>query len=77
MTGRASRRTWVDRHFGFTMTVLLAFVVATVVFSFHAFPAQAAAGGPAAPYTDLQATGYLTLYDKTNAGLYDKIMSGK
>jgi len=54
------KRAWIDRHFGFTMTVLLAFVVAVVVFSFHVFPAQAATG-PAAPYTDAQATGYLTL----------------
>jgi len=54
---------WVDRHFGLSLFVLVAFVAAVAVISFQAFPAQAAAGG-SAPYTDGQATGYLTLYDK-------------
>ena len=55
---------WVDRHVGLVLTGLVAFVVATVVVSFHVWPAQAAAVGATAPYTDAQATGYVTLYDK-------------
>jgi hypothetical protein len=66
-----TRRSWVDRHFGFSMLVLVAFVVGAVVLSFHAFPAQAATG-PAAPYTDAQATGYLALFDKAG----DAVKSG-
>jgi hypothetical protein len=71
-----TRRPWVDRHFGFSMFVLVAFVVGVVVVSFHAFPAQAATG-PTAPYTDAQATGYLTLYDKTGAAIKSGTVTDK
>ena len=59
---------WVDRHLGVVLTGLVAFVVAVVVVSFHVWPAQAAAGATA-PYTDAQATGYVTLYDKAGKAI--------
>jgi hypothetical protein len=59
---------WVDRHLGVVLAGLVAFVVAAVVVSFHVWPAQAATGG-SAPYTDAQATGYLTLYDKAGKAI--------
>lgn len=62
-----SRPSFADRHIGFSMVALVAFVAAVAVVSFRVFPAQAA--GVTAPYEDKQATGFLTLYDKNGTAI--------
>jgi len=62
-----ARPAWVDRHPVLVAFLLVAFIAASVVISFRVWPAAAAA--EQVPYTDAQATGYLTLYNKAGKAI--------
>jgi hypothetical protein len=60
---------WVDRHVGLALAGLVALVAATVVIGGQIWPAAAEAAGGSTPYSDTQATGFLTLYDKAGKAI--------